>query len=135
MAKDLWLNLPVKDLETSKKFFSDIGFVFNEAYQSPNSACMMIGEKPTVVMLYEEFVFQQISQNRITNTILTNEMLISIDAESKTEVDDLAAKAVAAGGKSSHVPIEMEGYMYGCLFIDVDGHRWNVLYMDLEKMN
>ena len=109
-----------------------MGFPFNEQYSNPNAACMMIGAKPTVVMLFEESVFQNITQNRVTNTLLTNEMLISIDAQSKEEVDEMAQRAIDAGGKSEHIPVAMEGFIYGCLFIDLDGHRWNVLYMNLE---
>jgi predicted lactoylglutathione lyase len=135
MTTDLWLNLPVKDLEAAKVFYKKMGFPFNEDYVNPNSACMMIGKRQTVVMLFEQDVFQKIINNRVTNTILTNEVLISIDAQNKDEIDEMAAKAVAAGGKSDHVPCEMSSYMYGCLFVDIDGHRWNVLYMDLNKMS
>ncbi len=133
MTTDIWINLPVKDINASKDFFTKMGFQFNEQYNSPNSACMMVGKKQTVVMLFESDVFQSIVQNRVTNTLLTNEVLFSIDAQSKAEVDEMAVKARAAGGKSDHVPMDMEGYMYGCLFIDLDGHRWNVLYMDFSK--
>jgi len=61
-------------------------------------------------------------------------VLLSFDAASKEEVDELAAKAIAAGGTSSHKPYEMQGYMYGCVFSDLDGHRWNVLHMDMSKV-
>ena len=60
--------------------------------------------------------------------------MLSIDAESKEEVDEIAQKALDAGGKTNHQPGEMQGWMYGCVFSDIDGHKWNVLYMDMSKM-
>jgi len=60
--------------------------------------------------------------------------LISIDAESREEVDEWAKKVTAAGGNVFAQPAENQGWMYGCAFADLDGHRWNVLYMDMSKM-
>lgn len=133
MVKELWLNLPVKDVKRSKEFFSKMGFTFNPHGETPSSACMLVGQKPVVVMLFEEAMFRSFIQGDIADTAKGVELLISIDAESKEEVDQLAQKAVEAGGQSSHKPTDMTDWMYGCLFIDPDGHRWNVLHMDMSK--
>jgi len=134
MTKQIWLNLPVKDAMKSKDFFSKIGFRFLEERTTPDSACMLVGEGNFVVMLFAETMFRNFIQQEITDTKQSNEFLISIDAESREEVDTLAQKAKEAGGTVFAEPGENQGWMYGCGFCDLDGHRWNVLYMDFSKM-
>lgn len=85
-------------------------------------------------MLFEEAVFGAFLQNKITATKSSSEILISIDAESRNEVDVWAQKVVEAGGVVFSKPTEIQGWMYGCGFADLDGHRWNVLYMDFKKL-
>jgi predicted lactoylglutathione lyase len=134
MTKQFWINLPVKDIKRSKDFFSQLGFSFNTQHgNTENSASLVIGEKNVVVMLFDEPTFKGFLGDAAAS-IGQTEVLLSIDAESKEEVDELAVKAVAAGGTSSHKPGEMKGWMYGCVFSDPDGHKWNVLYMDMSKM-
>lgn len=136
MTKELWLNLPVKNLSKSKEFFTKLGFTINA--NSPGSpddmAALMIGEKKIVVMLCGETRFKNFSGNDLNDTSKTTEVLISIDAESREEVDELARKAAEAGGTIFGQPAEIQGWMYGCGFADLDGHRWNALYMDMSKM-
>jgi predicted lactoylglutathione lyase len=133
MVKEIWINLPVKDVKRSKEFFTKMGFAFNPHGETPNSACMLVGQKPVVVMLFEEPMFKGFIQGELADTGKGTEVLFSIDAESKEEVDEMARKAVEAGGFSSHKPGDMTDWMYGCLFTDPDGHRWNVLHMDMGK--
>ncbi|MEO8770243.1 MAG: VOC family protein [Ferruginibacter sp.] len=135
MPKQFWLNLPVKNIEKSKAFFTSLGFKFNTQHgNGPNSVCLMIGEKDVVVMLFDEPTFKQCLGDTAWEISKSSEVLLSIDAESKGEVDEMVQKAIAAGGSSNHVPSEMKGWMYGCVFSDIDGHKWNVLYMDMKKM-
>ena len=96
---------------------------------------MLVGDNNFVVMLFEESVFGEFLQNKITDTQSSSEMLISIDAESKKEVDELAKKVIDAGGVVFSKPAEKQGWMYGFGFADLDGHRWNVLYMDFAKLS
>lgn len=134
MIKQFWINLPVKDINRSKAFFTEMGFTFNKNHpNTQGSVSMLVGEKEVVVMLFEEAIFKSF----ITGDELSTkgaEVLLSIDAQSKEEVDEMAKRAVEAGGSSNHKPSEMKGFMYGCMFADPDGHRWNVLYMDMSKM-
>jgi predicted lactoylglutathione lyase len=135
MPKQFWLSLPVKDINRSKEFFTKLGFTFNTQYgNTENSACLLMGEKNVAVMLFDEPTFKKCISNEPVSLDKAAEVLLSIDAESKEEVDEMVEKAIAAGGKSNHKPKPMEGWMYGCLFTDLDGHRWNVLYMDMSKM-
>ncbi len=135
MTKQIWLNLPVKNVAKAKDFFWKIGFSFNEQHDTPSSTCMVIGESNFVVMLFEELLFKSFSQNELTDTQSGSEILISIDAESKEEVDALAEKVTEAGGTVFSPPAESQGWMYGFGFADLDGHRWNVLYMDFSKLS
>lgn len=134
MTKELWLNLPVKDVLQSRAFFTQLGLPFNPRHGETDTTaqCLMIGK--TAVMLFPEATFRHFTQHAVTDTQNSTEVLISIDAESREEVDDLARKAKAAGGTVFGEPGESMGWLYGCGFADLDGHRWNVLYMDLSKM-
>ena len=135
MPKQFWLNLPVKNIEKSKAFFTALGFKFNATHgNTPSSACLMMGEKDVAVMLFDEPSFKQCIGDAAWDLSQSSEVLLSIDAQSKEEVDQMVEKAIAAGGSSNHKPKEMTGWMYGCLFTDIDGHKWNVLYMDMSKM-
>ena len=127
--KQFWISLPVKDINKSKEFFTKIGFKFSSGPgNSPTSAPMLLGEKGVVVMLFDEPTFKGfIGNGAISNN--ATEVLLSIDAQSKEEVDEMVNRAIEAGGTSTHRPSEMKGPMYGCVFTNLDGHRWNVLYM------
>ena len=135
MTKDLWINLPVKDINKSKEFFSRLGFSFKAEYsQSDVSAALTIGDKNVVVMLFDESVYKTFTNIPITDTSKFSEVLFSFDAESPAEVDEMAKKVVAAGGKIFGGPGERDGWMYGFGFSDLDGHCWNMLYMDISRM-
>ncbi len=135
MTTDLWINLPVKNIARSKAFFKQLGFTFNLQHgNSANSASLLIGQKNVVVMLFDEPTFKGFMNSDFVSTGHGNEVLLSLGVESKEEADDLAQKAIDAGGSSNHIPSVMQGWMYGCVFTDLDGHKWNVLYMDMSKM-
>ena len=135
MANDIWINLPVKDVTKSKEFFRKLGFSPNPGPgNSDHSASFTIGSKKAVLMLFAEAVFQGFTKNKISDTNTASEVLFSLGAESREEVDGMAEKAEEAGGTIFARPQENQGWMYGCGFADLDGHRWNVLYMDLSKM-
>lgn len=135
MTKDIWINLPVKHVQQSKDFFVAIGFTLNEGPgNTETSAAIKIGSKNIILMLFEQNVFKNIAGNELTDTSKSSEVLFSFDAESKEEVDELAKKVEQAGGKLFSKPSEVQGWMYGFGFCDLDGHRWNVLFMDFSKM-
>ncbi len=133
MIKDIWLNLPVKNVKRSKEFYAQLGFRFNlQNGDTDHSACLLVGEKNTVVMLFEELVFSTFIKSEIANASQSAELLMSISAESKEEVDEMAKKVKLAGGTVFSEP-GGEGWLYGMAFSDLDGHRWNMLFMDLDK--
>ncbi|MNK25817.1 Glyoxalase-like domain protein [compost metagenome] len=134
MPKEIWLNLPVKDVEASRDFFTAIGFTPKPEQSAPGErACFLAGK--TVVMLFADSIFKIISGGLDMNdTSSTAQVLISFDAESKEEIDELAQKVKEAGGNVFSDPAEHQGWMYGFAFADLDGHRWNGLYMDYSKL-
>jgi len=135
MVKEIWFNLPVKDIQKTKAFFTHLGFTFSTGFgDSPVSAVMQMGSKNVIVMFFEENMFKSFVQTEVTDAYKSSEVLISIDAESPAEVDAMAKKAEEAGGIVFGKPSEIQGWMYGCGFSDLDGHRWNILHMDMSKM-
>ncbi|MET4083248.1 putative lactoylglutathione lyase [Pedobacter sp. UYP30] len=135
MTKSIWLNLPVKSAEKSKEFFTAIGFKLNLEYGSrPDSASFCIGESNFVMMLFEQPIFEGFVGTSISNTDNGSEVLLSIDAESKDAIDELLQKVEDAGGTIYAYPNDDGGFIYGFGFIDLDGHRWNAIYMDANKI-
>ncbi len=135
MIGDIWLNLPVKSIAKATDFFVHLGFSLN-ANQSDGKtrACFAIGKKNVVVMLFAEELFQKFTRSNIADAAQSAEILVSIGVESRQEVDDLAQKVVEAGGVLFSAPAESQGWLYGCGFSDLDGHRWNVLFMDMSRL-
>ena len=135
MENEFWLNLASKDLVKAKEFFIKLGCTINERHQAPHMVSLLVGNKKVVVNLFNESLFKGfLGGHPITETAQSNEILFSIGASSPKEVDDLASKAEKAGGVVYGKPGYKDGWMYGCGFTDLDGHRWNVLYMDMSKM-
>ena len=135
MTQDVWLNLPVSDLARSVRFFTEIGFALNPGPgNSEQSASFTIGAKKVVLMLFKQEVFSGFANHALSDTGKGTEVLFSLGADSRDQVDDMANRAKSAGGTVFAEPREANGFMYGCGFCDPDGHRWNVLFMDAGKM-
>jgi len=135
MTKELWINLPVKDLKKSKEFFTKLGFSFDDRYTNGDQcACLVIGDKNVMVMLFIESAFVNFTGVKIPKSELGTEVLFSFDAESRQEVDEMTQKVIKAGGTIYAAAGEHDNWMYSFGFADLDGHRWNMLYMDMSKM-
>lgn len=124
----LFVNIPVKDLAATKDFFAKLGFGFNPQFTNDDAACLVLGGDNYFMLLKEEF-FKNFTKKPIADSSIGTEAIFSIMVESREKVDELADKAMAAGAKPSMPPMEMEG-MYGRSFEDLDGHLWEVGYMD-----
>ena len=129
MHKQIYVNLPVKDLARSREFFSSLGFDFNAQFSNDQGACMIIGENIFAMLLAEPF-FQGFTSKPIANARETTEVLTCLSCESREEVDALVQKALAAGGRAPN-PKQDHGFMYGHGFEDLDGHVWELSYMDM----
>jgi predicted lactoylglutathione lyase len=129
MATNIFVNLPVKDLEKSKQFFTKLGYSFNQQFTDEKAGCLVISENIYAMLITEPFFRSFIPNREISDTTKTKEVLVALSTDSKQMVDDLADKAIAAGGKKFRDP-EDQGFMYARSFEDLDGHVWEVLWMD-----
>ncbi len=127
MKKQIILNLPVKDLEKSKAFFSALGFTFNARFSGENAAFMNIVGDTIQAMLTTEPFFASLIDKPVVQAKEANELVICLNCDSRQEVDSLIAKALAAGGRTPHPP-EDHGFMYDQGFEDIDGHLWNLVW-------
>ncbi|RUT31766.1 extradiol dioxygenase [Paenibacillus zeisoli] len=130
MSQEIWINVPVKDVERSTAFFNEIGF--QAASVGNERARLVIGG--TTIMLFPDATFEKFTGARAVDTSHSAEVIFSIGAESREEVDAFIQKVELAGGHIFGKPSEIDGWMYGAGFADLDGHRWNLLYMDESKM-
>jgi len=128
MARMIFVNLAVSDLARSKDFFSALGFTFNAQFTDDKAACMVINDQASVMLLGEPF-FRGFTKKEPCDTSRSNEALLALSCESRAEVDQLVRKAVDAGGSHAMDPMD-HGFMYGWSFYDLDGHHWEVLWMD-----
>jgi predicted lactoylglutathione lyase len=128
MATQIFVNLPVKDLKRSIDFFTSLGYSFNPQFTDEKATCMIISDDIYVMLLVEPF-FKTFINKEIADATKTTESIICLSTDSREEVDNLVGKAVAAGGSTIEDPQDY-GYMYSHGFQDLDGHLWNILYMD-----
>jgi predicted lactoylglutathione lyase len=127
-TRKLFVNLAVRDLDRSKEFFARLGFTFNPQFTDENAACMIVSDESFVMLLREPF-FSTFTERAICDTSRSTEGLFYLSCESREEVDRLVATAVAGGGKHA-MPAQDHGSMYGWSFYDLDGHHWEVAWMD-----
>jgi uncharacterized protein len=128
MATQMFVNLPVKDLKRSVEFFTKLGYTFNPQFTDENATCMIISEHNYAMLLVEPF-FQSFTQKQIADATKTVEAIVALSAETRADVDSLVAKAVAAGAKTPN-PAKDYGFMYQHGYQDLDGHLWEVFWMD-----
>jgi predicted lactoylglutathione lyase len=128
MSRKIFVNLPIKNMERSQAFFKSLGFSFNPQFTNEQGACMVVSDDIFVMLLVEPF-FQTFTKKPIADATKVTEVLVCLSAESRAEVDELVKKALAAGGTSPNPPQD-HGFMYGHGFTDLDGHIWELAYMD-----
>jgi len=128
MARKIFVNLPIKDMKRSQAFFRALGFDFNPQFTNEQGACMVISEDIYAMLLVEPF-FQTFTKKPISDAKKSTEVLVCLSCESRAEVDTLVKKAVAAGGTAPNTPQD-HGFMYGHGFEDLDGHVWELMWMD-----
>lgn len=130
--RKIFVNLSVRDLARSKEFFSRLGFTFNPKFTDDKAACMIVSEEAFVMLLREEF-FKGFMKRQICDTSTHTEGLFALSCSSRAEVDEMVKTALSAGGKPAMDPMD-HGFMYGWSFYDLDGHHWEVMWMDPQAM-
>jgi predicted lactoylglutathione lyase len=128
MNKQIFVNLAVNDLDKSKAFFSALGYSFNPQFSNDKGACMIIADNSIYAMLLTKEFFSTFIDKAIADSHAVTEVLNCLSCESREEVDQLVAKALAAGGKAPRAPQD-HGFMYAHGFEDLDGHIWELVYM------
>lgn len=127
-ADKIFVNLPVKDLDETMEFFSKIGFEFNPQFTDENATCMVISDSIFAMLLVEDY-FMSFTKKDISDTSRSSEVIIALTANSRQEVDEIVNRAFDAGGKPLNEPQD-HGFMYGWGFEDINGHLWEVFYME-----
>jgi hypothetical protein len=133
MVTTIYVNLPVKNLKQSVEFFRKLGFTFNPQFTDETATCMIVAED-IFIMLLTEKKFKTFTPKEICDATKGTEVLVCLSCESRAEVDEMVRKAVAAGGTTYNDPQD-HGLMYGHGFQDLDGHIWELLYMEPGAIN
>ncbi|MFJ8023193.1 VOC family protein [Streptomyces sp. NPDC096311] len=124
----IFVNLAVNDVDTSKKFFTELGYTINPQFTTDDCACVVISDT-IIAMLLSKQRYADFTKKKIADPTKTSEVLLCLSAESREKVDELCDKALAAGGSGTG-EAQDHGFMYGRTFDDVDGHTWEVMWMD-----
>jgi hypothetical protein len=124
----LFVNLPVADVARSRAFFASLGFSFNPAFSDETSACMLVGEQAFVMLLVRE-KFAEFAHLPVADPTTHTLALFTFSVASRDDVDAVGAAALAAGGREAD-GAEDHGFMYSRSFYDLDGHGWQVMWMD-----
>ena len=126
--KQIFVNLPVKDLQRSMAFFRSLGYDFRAEFTNDSGAGMVVNDGHIYVMLLAQKFFQTFTKKQLSDAHTSTEVLVCLGCDSRAEVDTLVAKALAAGGQAPNPPQDM-GFMYSHGFEDLDGHLWELVHM------
>jgi predicted lactoylglutathione lyase len=133
VATKIFVNLPVKKLDRSIDFFTKLGFTFNPQFTDETATCMIVSEDIFVMLLtYEKF--KTFTPKAICDATKSTEVLVCLSTESRKEVDEMVERAIAAGGTTYNEPQD-HGFMYSHGFQDLDGHIWELVYMEPSAVN
>lgn len=128
MARKIFVNLPIANLQRSVEFFTRLGFSFNPKFTDENATCMIVSDEAFVMLLVEPY-FKTFTNNALCDTKAHTEALFAVSCESRDEVDELMKNAIAGGGRPA-MPAQDHGFMYSLSFYDLDGHHWEIFWMD-----
>jgi predicted lactoylglutathione lyase len=128
MHKQIYVNLAVENVERSKAFFTALGFSVEPRFSNDQAVSLILGENIYAMLLVKD-MFKGFTPKPLANAKESTEVLVCLSCESREEVDALVAKALAAGGAAPRPPQD-HGFMYGHAFEDLDGHIWELAYMD-----
>ncbi len=124
----IFVNLATNDLDAARKFFTGLGFAADDTFSDDTTAAIPLSDTVSV-MLHTHLKYAEFTKKRIVDSTSSSEVLLALSAASREEVDALVEKAVAAGGSVTGEPQD-HGFMYGRAFDDLDGHTWEVMWMD-----
>ncbi len=131
MAAQIFVNLPVRDLQRSMSFFAGLGYTFDPKFTDGKAACMIVSENIYVMLILETF-FQTFTNKPLCDATKSTEVLVCLSFENREKVDELVAKALSTGGSVAREPQDY-GFMYVQSIEDPDGHIWELMFMEPEK--
>ena len=131
-SRKIFVNLAVEDLKRAVAFFTDLGFTFDERFTDDKATCMIVSDE-AFVMLLERDRFKDFTSKELSDPNATTEAILAFSVSSREEVDSLAERAIASGGKPANEPQD-HGFMYSRSFDDPDGHLWEVMWMDPKAL-
>ena len=126
--RKVFVNLPVKDLDKAVDFFTRLGFEFNPQFTDENATCMVLSDEAFVMLLVEDF-FKTFTKKDLPDATTQVGTIMALSAPSRAAVDELVNEALLAGGQPANDPMD-HGFMYAWSFHDLDGHLWEVFWMD-----
>ena len=130
--RKIFVNLPVRDLDTSVRFFTKLGFTFDPRFTDEQATCMILSDEAFVMLLFESR-FKDFTKKELCDATTQTEAILALDASSRDEVDEFAEAALAAGAAPANDPMDY-GFMYGRSFQDPDGHLWEVFWMNPDAV-
>lgn len=133
MATKIFVNLPVKDLKRSVDFFTKLGFTFNQKFTDETATCMIISDDIYAMLLIHD-KFKEFTPKAIADAHATTEVLTCLAYDDRAKVDEMVNKAIAAGGSEARDPLD-HGFMFTRSFNDLDGHIWEIFWMDPAAAN
>lgn len=131
-AKQIFVNLPVRNLKRSIDFFTALGFTFDPRFTDENATCMIVGENIYAMLLVKSF-FKTFMKKDVSDAARATEVITALSLESREQVDKIADRALASGGSPNMDPQD-HGWMYYRSFQDPDGHIWELIYMDESRL-
>lgn len=132
MKKQIFVNLHVKDLSKAREFYTKLGFSINEQFSDHTGACVVISDTIYAMLLTHD-KFKQFTPKEISDATKTTEVLNALSLENKDQVNEMVDAAIGAGGSEAR-PAEDHGFMFSRAFNDLDGHIWEIFYMDMSAM-
>ncbi|MGX9135144.1 VOC family protein [Rummeliibacillus sp. JY-2-4R] len=132
-SENIFINLSVKDLNRSTSFFKELGFEFNPQFSDETAACMIVSNHIFVMLMIEER-FKGFTKREVVDTSSTSEAIFCLSAKNREQVDEMVNKALASGGSNYSDPQDHE-FMYVWGYRDIDGHIWEIAYMDESAFN
>ena len=133
MARKIFVNLAVEDLDRSVEFFTKLGFSFDPRFIDETATCIIVSDEAFVMLLVES-KFREFTKKELADPSTQTEAILALSAESREAVDELADKALAIGGSPANDPTDY-GFMYGRSFQDLDGHLWELIWMDPSALD
>lgn len=130
MTRQLFVNLPVKDVKHSKDFFERLGFRFDENFTNESAISIKVNDNAFIMLLAENY-FSKFTQKPLCDSHLHSEVMCALSIESKEKVDEIVERALSLGAKETREKQD-KNFMYSRTFSDLDGHVWELYWMDTQ---